>query len=494
MNKKNAVIIGSGFGGLAATCRLAAMGYHCTLLERNPDFGGRARVFKQDGFTFDAGPTVITARYLIDELFNLLGEQSSDHLQFVQLDPWYTYIFEDGAKFVYGGTQEKTLENIAALSPEDVDNYSKFIDFSKSVFERGYQQLASHPFTRFTEMLAQAPYLLKLRSDRSVYECVKHYFKNEYLVNAFSIPPLLVGGNPLTTTSIYLLIHYLENKWGVEYSVGGTGAIVTALIKVLQFKGIQCLPNHDVVKIYRGHNGHGNYKVECANGSIFDADVVVCNSDPHWLFSKVLEDIHPSRFRQLLGKRYHYSMGLFVGYFGTDKMYPSVSHHTIYLQKDMRSSLQKIFSNQPTEPPFNLYLHHPTATDPSVAPPGHETFYVLVPVGNTQSGINWQQYGAQFWETVKQQLENTLLPDLTKHIKTEKFVTPYYFEQDLASYHGSGFGIQPLFTQSAWFRFLNQPIKNEQIYLVGANTHPGAGVPGVINSAKIVEKLMQQRR
>lgn len=483
-----ALVIGSGFGGLAAALRLKAKGYEVTLLERQPDLGGRARVFRRNGFVFDAGPTVVTAPFLLEELFALFDKKLEDYMQLVPVQPWYRFRFRDGEIFNYGGTLEDTLQEINRLSPEDAQGYVNLVNESRAIFDKGFTELSHIPFHRWKTMLQQLPALLRLRSYRSVYQMVASHLQDERLRQAFSIQPLLVGGNPFTTTSIYSLIHYLERKWGVHFAMGGTGSIVQGLVRLLREHGVQIRTEVTVKQICTEQRRVTGVLTE--SGEVLEADLVVCNADPPFVYKHLLNLHYRKRWSDWRLRQLRYSMGLFVLFFGTRRRYPDVAHHTISMGPRYKGLLEDIFNKRELAEDMSLYLHRPTATDPSMSPEGCDTFYVLSPVPNNLSGINWEEVGPRYREAVVDELERTLLPGLRECITEDFYVTPQYFEQDLQTLHGTGFSIQPLFTQSANFRFHNRSEEVEGLYFVGAGTHPGAGMPGVLSSAKVLEQLL----
>ena len=482
------VIIGSGFGGLSAALRLKAKGHDVTLVEKHKDLGGRARVFEKNGFKFDAGPTVITAPYLISELFQLFGKKAEDYLNIKPLQTWYQFVFEDGYKFDYSGNEEEMKRQISEVSNEDIGGYLDLVNFTKRIFDKGYMELSDVPFNKPFFMLKQIPSLLKLKSYKSVYSLVSSYVKNEKLRRIFSMHPLLVGGNPFTTTSIYGLILYLEKKWGIHYSMGGTGNIVKGLETLMIEENIKVIKGVEVKKIIE-HNK--NIKgVELNNGEKILADNVVCNADPPGVYEKLLNQKKGNLFFNWKRNRMDYSMGLFVYYFGTNKVYSDVEHHTIKFGNKYKEHLDDIFNKKKLNDDISYYLHRPTATDKSMAPEGNDCFYVLVPVPNNQSNIDWSIEGEKIKKLVIRKMQNDLLPDLEKNIVEDFYLTPDYFENDLNTKFGSGFSIQPKFTQSAYFRFHNKSEVYKGLYFVGAGTHPGAGIPGVLSSAKVLDKIL----
>ncbi len=485
MNKK-AIVIGSGFGGIAVSLRLQKLGYETTIIEKLNELGGRARVFKVNGYKHDAGPTVITAPFLFDELFSLFNKKREDHLEFVPLEPWYRYYFHDGKTFDYCSTIEKTNLEISKFDKNDIQGYKKLLDQSIKIFDVGFTQLADKPFISFFKMIKVIPSLIILQSYLTVSQLVNKYLKNPYLRKAFSIHPLLVGGDPHTTTSIYTLIHYLERKWGVFFCMGGTGKIVSELKKLMIDAGIKIKTNTEVKDLIVENNKVS--KIITNKEEITNFDLLVCNADPPMVYSNLLTKYNFKRtFKK--EKNLLYSMGLYVLFFGTKKKYNNVAHHTIYFGDTYKKHLNKIFEKKILSDDISYYLHRPSATDPNMAPDGQDAFYVLVPVPNNLSKINWIEQGDKFKDLVLERMDKTVLPGIKENVVSDFYLTPDYFEIDLATLHGSGFSIQPKFSQSAYFRFHNQSEIFKNLYFVGAGTHPGAGMPGVLSSAKVLDKL-----
>lgn len=483
-----AVVIGSGFGGLAAAIRLRMMGYHVTVLEALDQPGGRARVFKRDGFTFDAGPTVITAPYLIEELFELAGRKLSDYVTLVPVDPFYRVLFDDGSRFDYVGDEERLLANIAAINPRDVDGYRRLAAHAERIFDVGYMQLADRPFDRMSDMLRVLPAMMSLESYRTVYGLVSRYIDDERLRRAFTFEPLLVGGNPFTTTSIYLLIHWLERKWGVHFAMGGTTSIVAALVQLLHELDVDVRLDTPVAEI-EVVNGR-TVGVRTKNGERITCDIVVSNADPTQTYSRLVASRHLRKNNPRATRRVSQSMSLFVAYFGTRRTYPELTHHTILLGERYRGLLDDIVKRKVLAPDFSLYLHAPTRTDPSLAPEGHESFYVLSPVPNNRSGVNWEHEAEPYFERIVEELESRILPRLSANLVSASFLTPHDFEHTLRSADGAAFGPEPILRQSAWFRYHNRCPDVNGLYFVGAGTHPGGGVPGVLSSAKVLERIV----
>jgi phytoene desaturase len=482
------VVIGSGFGGLAAAIRLGARGYRVTVLERLDQPGGRARVHRQDGFTFDAGPTVITAPFLLEELWRLCGRSMSDDIDLRPVSPFYRIRFDDGETFDYTGSPEAMRREVARFAPDDVAGYEALVDASERIFNVGFERLAHVPFSRFGDMARIVPDMVKLESYRSVFGYVSRFVKDERLRTVFSFHPLLVGGNPFTTTSIYALIAYLERKWGVHFPMGGTGAIVQGLVRLIESVGGTIRYGATVEQILTDRGRASGVRLE--SGETVMADIVVSNADAAWTYQRLLPPSRRSRWSHRRLARASYSMGLFVWYFGTDRTYPDVQHHTILLGPRYRGLLKDIFSRKHLADDFSLYLHRPTATDPSLAPDGCDGFYVLSPVPNLLSRTDWPTVQEAYRARIERYLEATVLPGLSAHLVTSRVTTPQTFRDDLLSVHGAGFSFEPTLRQSAWFRPHNASEDVPGLYLVGAGTHPGAGVPGVLSSARVLDAIV----
>ena len=485
---KKIIVIGSGFGGLAASLRLRAKGYKVTLVEKHPDLGGRARVFKKGEFTYDGGPTVITAPYLFEELFSLFNKKISDYVEIVPLDLWYRFVFNDGDTFDYNGDDKSMEEQVKKYNSDDYNGYKELVNFTEKIFDKGFTDLSDKPFNNLVFMMKQIPALLKLKSYKSVYSLVSNYISNEKLRRVFSMHPLLVGGNPFSTTSIYTLILFLEKKWGIHYSIGGTGSVVKALEKLMKEENITIIKDAEVTEILTKNKKVTGVKIN--ESKIINCDYVICNSDPPNVYNNLIKskEDYNFLFKQKM-KRMDYSMGLFVYYFGSKKKYNNVAHHTIYFGKSYEKHLDKIFEKKILSEDISYYLHRPSATDPNMAPSDQDAFYVLVPVPNNLSKINWINEGDKFKDLVLDKMDKTILPGIKENVVSDFYLTPDYFELDLATLHGSGFSIQPKFSQSAYFRFHNQSEVFNNLYFVGAGTHPGAGMPGVLSSAKVLDKL-----
>ena len=481
------VVIGSGFGGIAAALRLRAKGHEVTLVEKQKDLGGRARVFNKNGFKFDGGPTVITAPHLIYELFELFNKKPENYLKLKPLDIWYRFLFEDGFKFDYSGDEDSMISQIEKINKQDVKGYNQLVNFTKKIFDKGFTELSDVPFDKPFFMIKQIPALVGLKSYKSVYSLVSSYIKDEKLRRILSMHPLLVGGNPFTTTSIYGLILYLEKKWGIHYSMGGTGQIIKGFEKLMLEEKINILKESEVTKIKTKDKKITN--IEINNNYTLETENVICNADPPGVYENLINTKQNFIF-EWKQNRMDYSMGLFVYYFGTKKVYGNVAHHTIKFGNKYKEHLDDIFEKKKLNSDISYYLHRPSATDKTMAPEGHDCFYVLVPVPNNQSNIDWSVEGEKMKNLVIEKMQLHLLPNLKDNIVEDFYLTPNYFEKELNTKFGSGFSIQPKFSQSAYFRFHNKSEICKGLYFVGAGTHPGAGVPGVLSSAKVLDKII----
>ena len=487
-HRPHAIVIGSGFGGLAAAVRLGARGYRVTVLEKRAMLGGRAAVYKQDGFTFDAGPTIVTAPFLFEELWALCGKRLADDVDLRPVTPFYEIRFESGEVFHYTGDAQAMRDEVARFSPGDVAGYERFMAASESIFKVGFEQLGDVPFSSWRDMARIVPAMVKLRSHRSVYGYVSSFIRDERLRTIFSFHPLLIGGNPFTATSIYCLICFLERRWGVHFAMGGTGKLVAGLAGLIEGQGGAIRTRAGVAEIEVADRRATG--VRLASGETIAADIVVSNADSAATYRDLLPASARKRWSDKRIDRARYSMGLFVWYFGTSRRYENVAHHTILLGPRYRGLLNDIFTKHLLAEDFSLYLHRPTATDPSLAPDGCDAFYVLSPVPHLKSGTDWAQAAEPYRRAIAEKLAATLLPDLEQTIVTSRMMTPQDFRDDLSSVNGAAFGLEPVLTQSAWFRPHNASEEVENLFLVGAGTHPGAGLPGVLSSAKILDRVV----
>ncbi len=483
------VVIGSGFGGIAAAIRLQAQGHDVTIVEKLDKPGGRAYVFEQDGFTFDGGPTIITAPWVLDELFALAGGKTADYVRLVQLDPFYNVRFEDGTVFHYNGDRESLIRQVREFNPDDVAGYERFREEAWKIFNVG-MPLIDRAFLTKTSMAKVVPDLVRLRADRSVAALAGKFMKDERLRQVFSFHPLLVGGNPYRASSIYALIHKLEQQWGVMFCMGGTGALVKGLIRAFEDLGGTIRYESEVEQILTRPDGKRATGVQLVGGEQLPADTIVCNGDLAQAYRTLLPESKRPSMRDAKIARQRYSMSLFVIYFGTNRRYEDIAHHEIIMGKRYKELLEDIFEKKILADDFSLYLHRPTATDRSLAPAGHDCWYVLSPVPHLGGDVDWEAVGQRYRDRIMQYLEDRYLPDLSKHIVTERRIDPRYFEGTLNSYMGSAFGAEPVLTQSAYMRPQNVSKDIPNLFFTGAGTHPGAGLPGVISSGKIVADLI----
>jgi phytoene desaturase len=459
-----------------------------TVLDKLDAPGGRAYVHKQDGFTFDAGPTVITAPFLFEELWALCGKRMADTIDMRPVTPFYRIRFPDGQQFDYTGDAAEMRREIGKFEPGDVAGYERFVAKSEEIFRVGFEELGDVPFSSWMDMAKIIPKMIKLGSYRTVYGMVQSYVKNDRLRQVLSFHPLLVGGNPFSTTSIYALIAFLERNWGVHFPIGGTGALVNGLVSLIEGQGGTVRCGAEVKQILvEGKRARG---VLLANGERIEADVVVSNADSAWTYRHLIAPEHRERWTDARVDRQRYSMSLFVWYFGTKRKYPEVAHHTIMLGPRYKELLQDIFDRKVLADDFSLYLHRPTATDPSLAPDGCDGFYVLSPVPNLLGTTDWKTRAEGYKKSIQDLLERTVLPGLGAEIVSERLLTPQDFQDRLLSFRGAAFGMEPVLTQSAYFRPHNVSEDIERLYLVGAGTHPGAGLPGVLSSARILDRVV----
>ena len=488
MNKPSAIVIGSGFGGLAAAIRLSCKGYQVQVLEKLDAPGGRASVHKQDGFTFDAGPTIITAPYLLEELWTLCGRKFSDDITLKAMEPFYRIRFDDGSWFDYSGDDKTMRAEIARFAADDLPGYDRFMVEANLSHKLGFEDLGGVTFDTIWDLLAAVPNMVRMRAWRSIYALVAKHIKNPKLRMVFSFHPLLIGGNPFSVTSVYSLINTLERRFGVHWAMGGTGELIKGLVKLLEERGDTVRCNAPVTRILI-ENGRAA-GVELQNGEALRADIVVSNADTAWTYKNLVDKKYRKHWTDRKIANGKYSMSLFVWYFGTKKQYADVPHHMIMLGPRYRELLADIFKRHKLADDFSLYLHRPSASDASVAPAGCDAFYVLAPVPHLGSGTDWSKQAEPFRQSIQELLEKTVMPGLGAEVISQKLMTPQDFHDKLWSYQGAAFGLEPLLLQSAWFRPHNRSEDVPGLYMVGAGTHPGAGVPGVLMSAKTLEKVI----
>ena len=483
-----AVVVGAGFGGLALAIRLQSAGVPTTLVEARDAPGGRAYVWRDSGFTFDAGPTVITDPTALDELWALSGRRLADHVELLPVSPFYRLCWEDGTRFDYDDDQEALDRQIRARHPADVAGYRHFLQYAQAVLDEGYVRLGTQPFLSFRSMVQAGPQLVRLAAWRSVYDTVARFIRDDKLRQAFSFHSLLVGGNPFETSSIYALIHALERRWGVWFPRGGTGALVDGMARLFRELGGTLLLNARAVRIeVRDGRACG---VRLADGQLLPADRVASNADVVHTYERLLG--HTSRgaaqARSLKAKRF--SMSLVVIHFGVRHRHEHLRHHTVCFGARYRELIESIFAG-PMADDFSLYLHSPCATDPSLAPPGCGSHYVLAPVPHLgHAPVDWAVEGPRYRDRVFDYLEARYIPNLRADLVTSRVFTPADFRDELGAHLGSAFSLEPVLTQSAWFRPHNRDAAIPNLYIAGAGTHPGAGVPGVVGSAKATARLM----
>ncbi len=486
---KRAVVIGAGLGGLALAIRLQSAGIETTLLERRDKPGGRAYVYEDAGFTFDAGPTVITDPSALEELWAASGRKLADYVELLPVSPFYRLGWEDGYRFDYVNDQAELDRQIGAKNQADLEGYRRFLSYSKAVFEEGYLKLGTVPFLQFRDMVRAGPALAKLEAWKSVYGKVSDFIEDEQLRQVFSFHSLLVGGNPFATSSIYALIHALERRWGVWFPRGGTGALVNGMAKLFADLGGQLKLNADVSRIEVTDNRTTG--VSLADGRLFPADFVASNADVVHTYETLLAGTKRGETEAKRLKRKKFSMSLFVIYFGLKRHRPDIQHHTVCFGSRYRDLIAEIFNGRTLPHDFSLYLHNPCVTDPSLAPPGMGAFYVLAPVPHLgNAAIDWDAEGPKYRDRILSYLEKHYIPGLGEDLVTSRIFTPNDFHSELNAHLGSAFSLDPVLTQSAWFRPHNRDDRIANLFIVGAGTHPGAGVPGVVGSAKATAGLM----
>ncbi|MGD9900027.1 MAG: phytoene desaturase family protein [Calditrichaceae bacterium] len=487
---KKIIVIGSGFGGLAAANRLAAMGHDVHIFEKRDRLGGRAYQYEINGFKFDGGPTVITAPYIFDEIFEAAGKKRDDYFKLVPLDPFYRLFNHEGRYFDYRHHLEDTLKEIAKWNPSDQEGYRKLHKHTRSIFEF-FHPYTDQPFLKLSGMLKIMPQVIRLEGYRGTYGYISKFIKNDFLRRAFSFHPLLIGGNPFDTPSLYTLILQFEKEWGVHYAIGGTGAIVDGLGRLFAESGGKVRLNTEVSEILVDNRRVTGVKL--ADGTTHNADIVVSNGDVAFTYRNLIKEQYRRKYSNKKIDRMDYSMSLFVIYFGTKRRYldSKLHHHNIILNKRYKGLLKEIFNGHKMPEDFSLYLHMPTLTDPSIAPEGCESFYVLSLVPHLDSGVDWKTAAKPYRDKIMQFLEDNYLPDLQKNIIAEHYIDPLHFQNTLNSYKGAAFSVKPSLIQSAYFRPHNRSEDFENLYFVGAGTHPGAGVPAVLSSGKITADLIQ---
>jgi phytoene desaturase len=490
--QQHIIVIGAGFGGLSAGIRLAARGHRVEIFEQSDQPGGKAYVIERDGYRFDAGPTVITAPFMFDELWRTAGRKREDYFELRPCAPYYRLFNHAGQRFDYSGDEAALVREIARFNPGDIDGYRRFMASTKPIFEKGFVELSDKPFLHFGDMLRVAPDLVRLKSYLSTYQYVSQFISDDFLRRCFSFHPLFIGGNPFDASSIYAMVHYLEREWGIHYAVGGTGAIVAGMARLFTEIGGTLHLNQPVGEI--AIEGRRVIGVRLADGTLRRADAVISNADVAYTYHKLVAPEHRRVFTDRKLQRKKYSMSLVVIYIGTRRRYNdgNLLRHNIIFGERYKGLLHDIFHRRRLADDFSLYLHIPSLDDRSFAPPDGEAFYVLAPVPHLGAGIDWATTAKPYRDAIVRFLEERYMPDLSRNIVVESMVDPRHFAQKQNAFLGAAFAMEPTLTQSAWFRPHNRSQEFSNLYFVGAGTHPGAGVPGVMASAVIAEELIAQ--
>ncbi len=493
MTRPHVIVVGAGLGGLAAAIRLQASGHQVCLLEKRSQPGGRAGQLRVDGYTFDTGPSIITAPQLLHELWSSASARLQDDLELVPLSPYYRVYFADGRWFDYGGTQEQVEAQLRAFDAEAVEGYRRFMAATERIYRRAFQDLAGQPFDSLATFARLVPELLRLNAAQSVYDFVSRFFRDPRLRMVFSFHPLFIGGNPFRASAIYSIVPYLERQGGVWFARGGMFALVQAMRALFERLGGELRLSTAVQEVLVDDRGPRATGVRLASGERLLADAVLLNAD----VATAYQSLVPARFRRHMTDRrlraYRYSMSCFLLYLGLDRQYPQLLHHTIVMGPRYRGLIRDIFDGSGLPPDMSLYLHTPTKTDPTMAPAGCESLYVLAPVPHLGHGIDWRRQAQPFRDRIVRFLEHNFgLARLAEAIRVERRFTPVDFRDELSSYLGSAFSLEPRLMQSAYFRPHNVSEDIAGLYLVGAGTHPGAGIPGVLLSARITSKLVTE--
>lgn len=483
------VVIGAGFGGLASAIRLQAAGHQVTIVEARERVGGRAYQLQADGYTFDMGPSLITAPHLLRDLWTTAGRIFDDEVELTTLDPYYRIYFRDGRYFDYGGSVEQTEAEVAKFNPDDVAGLREFMAYTEKVYNRAFDDLAGQPFDQFSSFALVTPELIRLGAQRSVYEVVSRYISDPALRMVYSFHPLFIGGNPLRASAIYSIVPYLERIGGVHFTMGGMYSLVEAMEQLFIDLGGEVRCGDAVSELITRRGQVAGVYTE--GGRSYPADAVVANSDIAQTLTRLLPQRHRKRTSQWHLNRYRYSMSCYLLYLGLDRQYDQLKHHTILMPEDYERLLTEIFDGDGLPSELAYYLHAPTKSDPSMAPPGGESLYVLVPVPHLGKGIDWKREADRFRDRIINFLEHEFGMDgLESSIITEHRFTPVDFRDTLRSHLGSAFSIEPTLLQSAYFRPHNRSGDLPGLYFTGAGTHPGAGIPGVLLSAEITSGLV----
>jgi len=486
---KKIIVIGSGFGGLAVAIRLQAQGFNVTIMEKNEQVGGHSSQLIKDGYTFDMGPSLITAPDIIEGVFKAAGREMNQYLTLRKLDPYYRIYFHDKTFIDYNGDGDAMKQQMAKFSPEDAQNYDRFMEACHGIYDAVITDgLGSHPFMSWRTMLNFVPKAIKLNALFPSFSFVKRYFKHPKNNFTFSFHPLFIGANPFRAPSIYLMIPYLEKAGGVWFTDGGMYSLVKAFETIFTELGGTIKTNHEIDEI-SVENGRTNGVV--ANSTFFEADAVVSNADISHTYKHMINSSHRKKWNDKKIDKAKYSMSAFLLYLGVKKQYPELLHHTLILSERYKALIKDIFDKQILPDDFSMYLHAPTRTDPNMAPEGAESMYVLIPVSNLAGDIDWSKTKKPFTEKVLEFLENDFgLRDLQQNIEVLEIFTPEDFAQKRNSFLGTPWGLEPQLTQTAVFRPHNRSEDVKGLYFAGAGTHPGAGLPGVLLTAEVTEKVV----
>jgi len=493
MQESRAVVVGAGLGGLAAAMRLGAKGYRVTVVDRLDRAGGRGSSITKGGHRFDLGPTIVTVPQIFEQLWAECGRDFRRDVDLRPVDPYYEIRWNDGSKFTVRQDEKAMLDEVARLSPGDVKGYKKFLNDSEARYKFGFEGMGRRPMHRIMDLIKELPGFVRLRADKSVYAHAASRVKDPRLRMALSFHPLFIGGDPVNVTSMYILVSHLEKQFGVHYAMGGVQAMADAMVDVIHDQGGTVLLNQEVDEITT-RAGHAT-GVTTVDGKAFKADVVVSNSDPGHTYDRLLRNHKKKRWTPKKLNNARWSMGLFVWYFGTKGTagkWGDVGHHTIMNAPRYTDLLHDIFIKRHLADDMSIYLHRPSVTDPSCAPKGDDTFYALAPVPNLhgKDSVNWKTTCDAYLERMRKVLNDKLIPGFSDHLTESEIFTPETFQTRYLSPHGAGFSLEPRIFQSAWFRPHNVSEELKGLYLVGAGTHPGAGIPSVVASSEVLTQLV----
>ena len=486
-----AIVVGAGIGGLAAAMRLGAKGWRVTVIDRLDRAGGRGSSITRDGHRFDLGPTIVTVPQVFEALWAATGRDFRADVDLRPLDPFYTIRWEDGSRFEASSDEAALEAEVTRLSPGDLAGYRCFMRDAEARYAFGFEELGRRPMHRLMDTVRVLHTFARLRADRSVRAHAAARVRDPRLRMALSFHPLFIGGDPTRVTSIYSLVGHLEKRFGVHYAIGGVQAIADAMAGVVRAQGgtLRLGVEADEILVERG----AARGVRLVGGETLAAPVVVSNADPGQTYGRLM----PGRRRRWtparLGAR-RWSMGLYVWYFGTRGtrgMWSDLGHHTILAGPRYEGLLRDVFRRGHLADDMSVYLHRPSVTDPGVAPAGDDTFYALSPVPHLghRNPVDWEAEREPYRRRLAAVLERAM-PGFERHLTAQETFTPLEFRSRYLAPHGSGFSIEPRILQSAWFRPHNVSEEARGLYLVGAGTHPGAGLPGVVCSAEVLGQMV----